>query len=144
MAFSMNGQRKGPMAEINVTPLVDVMLVLLIIFMVTAPMMQEGVSVDLPETSGSPITQNQQQKEVIISVTKGGKIHLNEKEVQESNLLTSLKEITQNKLNRDVYLRADKSVEYGTVVRIIGTLKRAGITNLGMITTPERGPTRGK
>ena len=144
MAFSMNGQRKGPMAEINVTPLVDVMLVLLIIFMVTAPMMQEGVSVVLPEASGSPITQNQQQKEIIISVTKGAKIHLNEKEVQESNLLTSLKEITQGKLKQEVYLRADTSVEYGAVVRIIGMLKSAGVTNLGMITTPERGPTRDK
>lgn len=144
MAFSMNGQRKGPMAEINVTPLVDVMLVLLIIFMVTAPMMQEGVSVVLPKASGSPITQSQQQKEIIISVTKGGKIHLNEKEVQESNLLDSLKKATQDNPNREVYLRADTSVAYGTVVRIIAALKGAGVSNLGMITTPERGPTRDK
>ena len=144
MAFSLNSQRKGPMAEINVTSLVDGMLVLLIIFMVTAPMMQEGVSVVLPESEGSPITQNEQEKDIIISVTRGGKIYLNEKEVPERNLLTSLKEATQGKLNRDIYLRADKVVEYGTVVRIIGALKSAGITNLGMITTPERGPARDK
>ncbi len=144
MAFNMHGERKTPMAEINVTPLVDVMLVLLIIFMVTAPMMQEGVSVDLPQAKGAPIDQKARPEEIVISVTSGGNIHVNEKPVPEGGLINTITEKTKESPSQEVYLRADKTVPYGTVVRIIGELKSAGVTNLGMITTPQLEPPSSK
>jgi len=137
MAFSLNTDRKAAMSEINVTPLVDVMLVLLIIFMVTAPMMQEGVSVELPQAKGAPIEKEQHAEEIIISVSDKGNVFINEVPVKEENLPARVAEATKDKPRREVYLRADKTVPYGTVVRIMGALKTAGIANLGMITTPQ-------
>ncbi|MGO8882022.1 MAG: protein TolR [Desulfomonilaceae bacterium] len=137
MAFSLNRSNRAPMADINVTPLVDVMLVLLIIFMVTAPMLQEGVSVELPAAKGEPIEKAQQRDEVIISVSGAGSIYVNDKAVTEDQLATVVVDATKDKPNRDVFLRADKTVPYGVVVRIMASLKTAGIANLGMITTPQ-------
>jgi biopolymer transport protein TolR len=137
MAFSMNTNRRAVMSEINVTPLVDVMLVLLIIFMVTAPMMQEGVSVELPQAKGAPLAKEQQKDEIVISVSGQGQIFVNEAAVTEEKLPQTIIEATKDRPNRDVYLRADKTVPYGAVVRIMGALKSAGIANLGMITTPQ-------
>ncbi len=137
MAFSLNRSNRAPMADINVTPLVDVMLVLLIIFMVTAPMLQEGVSVELPTAKGEPIEKAQQRDEVIISVSGAGSIYVNDKAVTEDQLATVVLDATKDKPNRDVFLRADKTVPYGVVVRIMASLKTAGIANLGMITTPQ-------
>ncbi|MHB8202258.1 MAG: protein TolR [Desulfomonilaceae bacterium] len=137
MAFSLNRSNRAPMADINVTPLVDVMLVLLIIFMVTAPMLQEGVSVELPAAKGEPIEKAQQRDEVIISVSGAGSIYVNDKAVTEDQLATVVLDATKDKPNRDVFLRADKTVPYGVVVRIMASLKTAGIANLGMITTPQ-------
>ncbi len=137
MAFSMSPNRRTAMAEINVTPLVDVMLVLLIIFMVTAPMMQEGVSVELPQAKGEPLAKEQQEKEVVIAVSGKGDIFVNEAAVQEEKLPEKILEATKDRPSRQVYLRADKTVPYGTVVRIMGALMNAGITNLGIITTPQ-------
>ncbi|MDR3603681.1 MAG: protein TolR [Syntrophaceae bacterium] len=137
MAFSLNRSNRAPMADINVTPLVDVMLVLLIIFMVTAPMLQEGVSVELPSAKGEPIEKAQQRDEVIISVSGAGSIYVNDKAVTEDQLATVVVDATKDKPNRDVFLRADKTVPYGVVVRIMASLKTAGIANLGMITTPQ-------
>ncbi len=137
MAFSMNRQSRSPMSEINVTPLVDVMLVLLIIFMVTAPMLQEGVSVELPQAKGTPLEKVQQNNEIIISVSGNGDIFVNEKKTTESQLAELILQLTKDKPNREVFLRADKNVSYGAVVRIMGNLKNAGVTNLGMITTPQ-------
>jgi biopolymer transport protein TolR len=125
------------MSEINVTPLVDVMLVLLIIFMVTAPMMQEGVSVELPQAKGKPLEKQPQTEEVVIAVSGQGNIFVNEMAVQEDNLPEKILEAMKNSSSREVYLRADKTVPYGTVVRIMGALKNAGIANIGMITTPQ-------
>jgi biopolymer transport protein TolR len=125
------------MSEINVTPLVDVMLVLLIIFMVTAPMLQEGVSVELPQAKGTPLEKVQQNNEIIISVSGNGDIFVNEKKTTESQLAELILQLTKDKPNREVFLRADKNVSYGAVVRIMGNLKNAGVTNLGMITTPQ-------
>jgi biopolymer transport protein TolR len=124
------------MAEINVTPLVDVMLVLLIIFMVTAPMLQEGVSVELPRAQGKALEKKPDVKEMVISISGKGAVYLNEETVDESRLPVILKEAVEKNPRQEIYLRADKSVPYGTVVRIIGSLKAAGINNLGMITTP--------
>jgi biopolymer transport protein TolR len=137
MAFSMHTGRRAAMSEINVTPLVDVMLVLLIIFMVTAPMMQEGISVDIPQAKGSPIAKEQQTTEIIIAVSKTGNIFVNDVPIQEDKLTEKILEATRDNPKRDIYLRADKTVPYGTVVRIMGALKTAGIANLGMITTPQ-------
>lgn len=144
MAFSMNSNKRTAMSEINVTPLVDVMLVLLIIFMVTAPMMQEGVSVDLPQAKGTPIEKEQNAGEVIIAVSGPGNVFMNDVPVKEDELQSRIVEAIKAGPAREVYLRADRSVPYGTVVRIMALLKDAGITNLGMITTPqeERAPTR--
>lgn len=137
MAFSMNKQSRAPMADINVTPLVDVMLVLLIIFMVTAPMMQEGVSVELPQAKGNPLDKAQPNEEIIISVGGSGEIFVNEKKTTENQLADVILQSLKDKPGREVFLRADKSVQYGTVVRIMGNLKAAGVANLGMITTPQ-------
>jgi biopolymer transport protein TolR len=140
MGFHISTSKKAAMSEINVTPLVDVMLVLLIIFMVTAPMMQEGVSVDLPQAKGTPIAREQHSEEVVISVSGTSSIFVNDVAVPESELTDKVLEATQKDSSRDVYLRADKTVPYGVVVRIIAALKSAGVTNLGMITTPMEQP----
>lgn len=137
MAFSMNKSSRAPMSEINVTPLVDVMLVLLIIFMVTAPMLQEGVSVELPQAKGAPLEKVQQNDEVIISMSGNGEIFVNEKKTSEAQLADLILQSLKDRPSREVFLRADKNVPYGAVVRIMGNLKSAGVTNLGMITTPQ-------
>jgi biopolymer transport protein TolR len=137
MAFRTNGNGRQAMSEINVTPLVDVMLVLLIIFMVTAPMMQEGISVDLPQAKGQEITRKPDVQELIISVSHGGKIFVNENEIAEDKLAQHILEQEKKSKSTNVYLRADKSVPYGTVVRIMAALRGAGISNLGMITTAQ-------
>ncbi|MBI5248474.1 MAG: protein TolR [Desulfomonile tiedjei] len=144
MAFSTNSGNKTAMSEINVTPLVDVMLVLLIIFMVTAPMMQEGVSVDLPQAKGAPLVKEQHVEDIVISVSGPGNIFVNDVQVQEDKLAERIIEATKDRTSRDVYLRADKSVPYGVVVRIMGSLKSAGITNLGIITTAQEDSAKAK
>jgi biopolymer transport protein TolR len=136
MAFSMSSNKRTAMAEINVTPLVDVMLVLLIIFMVTAPMMQEGVSVELPQAGGAPLSKEQQNQEVVIAVSGQGNIFVNDLAVQEDKLPEKILEATKDNPSREVYLRADQSVPYGTVVRIMAALKSAGIATLNIITRP--------
>ena len=138
MAFSMNSPRKTAMSEINVTPLVDVMLVLLIIFMVTAPMMQEGVTVELPQAKGNSLAKEQETAPIVIAVSDKGNIYVDEAPVSEASLPEKILEATKDRASKEVYLRADKSVPYGTVVRIMGALKSAGVAHLGMITTPQQ------
>jgi biopolymer transport protein TolR len=122
------------MSEINVTPLVDVMLVLLIIFMVTAPLMQQGVQVDLPQTQAQYVQEDQQK--VILSITKDLKIYIGKTEVPRNQLEEKLMANQKLKTDKEIYLQADRVIPYGFVVDIMATLKRAGIEQVGMLTEP--------
>jgi len=140
MAFSIQTNRKTAISEINVTPLVDVMLVLLIIFMVTAPMLEQNVSVDLPQAKGEPLAREESRDKIVVSVSSQGSIYVNDVSVAEDKLGEKIVEATTSNPSQPVYLRADRTVIYGTVIRIMVALKAAGIPNVGMITTPEEEP----
>jgi biopolymer transport protein TolR len=124
-----------PLSEINVTPFVDVMLVLLIIFMVTAPMMQQGIDVDLPETT----TQNLriQDEPLVLTVKKGGEYFLGRREIPEAELSDKLAAILRGLDRKEIFLRADKGARYGAVVKALAAARQAGATKLGMVTEPE-------
>jgi biopolymer transport protein TolR len=122
------------LSEINVTPLVDVMLVLLIIFMVTAPMLHEGLDVNLPEVQGEVIAE--ESSYITISINKSGHIYLDTEEVQLGELVFEMKKIRQLWPSKGVLLKADKSVPYGIVVEVMSKLRTAGVENLGMVTEP--------
>ena len=128
------------MSQINVTPFVDVMLVLLIIFMVTAPMMMEGINVSLPEASSKPLAV--EKKPLVISINPDNKIFISNFNVTIENLGEKLKKILDGKTNREVFLKADKNISYGMVVRVMSEIKGAGIENLGMVTLPISEKTR--
>ncbi|MFH2058433.1 MAG: protein TolR [Pseudomonadota bacterium] len=123
------------MSDINVTPFVDVMLVLLIIFMVTAPMMVQGVDVDLPKATSKALKTNEDR--LIISIDNDLQVFINEQVVSVEFLTQKLGAILENLDSKNVYLRADKNVPYGIVVNVISKIKKAGIDSLGMITLPE-------
>lgn len=127
--------RDDLVSEINVTPFVDVMLVLLIIFMVTAPMMVQGVDVNLPRAAAAPL--EEKIEHLVISVRQDGQVYLNEQAVGVDYLTRKLELILIDMGARDVYLRADKDVPYGRVVDIMARIKKAGVTTLGMVTLPE-------
>jgi TolR protein len=120
------------MSEINVTPLVDVMLVLLIIFMVTAPLLQQGIDVNLPQAKGKELPT---EERLTISIRKGGVIFLNEMPMQLKELSQKLAAISNK--NPNVFLKSDKDVPYGLVVEVMAEVKEAGIEKLGMITEPK-------
>ena len=122
------------MSEINVTPLVDVMLVLLIIFMVTAPMMMQGVDVSLPEATAEPL--ESEKENLIITVDKDNKVFINDFQVSVDGLGEKLKKILEGRSDREVYLKADKDISYGTVVQVMAEVKGAGVEKLGMVTEP--------
>lgn len=132
----MRGDDKASrfLSEINVTPFVDVMLVLLVIFMVTAPMMQEGVDVNLPQAKGKILPTK--EKRMTITITSKKAIYLNGRKVKLSNLEDKLKKIFKNRTNKELFLRADKVVPYGFVVRTMAVIRGAGIDQLGMVTVP--------
>ncbi|MFH1112615.1 MAG: biopolymer transporter ExbD [Pseudomonadota bacterium] len=140
MAFSMNTNRRAAMSEINVTPLVDVMLVLLIIFMVTAPMMQEGVSVKVPKADGEPLVAQQDAQPVYIGITPDGKISVDGTPAEMSNLVEKIQEARAKNAARGVRLKADTSVPYGIVIQIMAKLRKANIENLEIETAPEEEP----
>jgi biopolymer transport protein TolR len=135
MAFT-SGPKQDPfdhLADINVTPLVDVMLVLLIIFMVTAPMLHQGVAVALPKTQASNLPKSPEDP-IILSITKSGLYYINETPVAHGLLKDRLTAFLRTRKDRTVYLKADKSLPYGTVVETMDLLNRMGIENLGMLT----------
>ena len=134
MAMGGNDDDRGMMAQINVTPLVDVMLVLLVIFMVTAPMMQQGVQVNLPKADTKGMTA--QEDTVIVSVDKSGRIFLNRDEIPAGDLRRKLTELFATRTKKEVFLKADAGVPYGEVVRAMSDIKGAGIERLGMVTEP--------
>ncbi|HEY0622393.1 protein TolR [Sphingomonas sp.] len=131
--------RRAPMADINVTPLVDVMLVLLIIFMVTAPLLTAGVQVNLPESRAKALDQD--AKPVQISIDQQGKLYLDNSEVTEEGLPALLEEISAQRGDDkpQVYLRADLRLEYGKVMRVMGELNRVGLNKVSLVTTPVDG-----
>ena len=135
MGFSTGRSRSGFVSEINVTPMVDVMLVLLIIFMVTAPMMTQGLDVDLPETTAKSLRQNEDP--LIVTLDKTGKITLGKIEVGEALLRQQLTKLFAENSEQPIFLKADKNVAYGVVVNIMAEIKAAGFEKLGMITEPK-------
>lgn len=132
--MTSGGNSKEFMSEINVTPFVDVMLVLLIIFMVTAPMMDQGVEVDLPEVSEAPSLPAKKEP-LVVTVEKGGAISIGKTEIKSVAKLTPvLEQALKGKVDQEVFLEADQKVPYGRVVQVMAAIKRAGVAKLGMVT----------
>jgi biopolymer transport protein TolR len=156
MAFTMNtGGRNGrhgryrPLAEINVTPMVDVMLVLLIIFMVTAPLMTSGVSVDLPKTNAQPL--NSDSEPLTVSIKADGSIFLQEQAIDISDIIAKLQAIAQNNPERRIFVRGDKDLAYGRIMEVMGTITQGGFTKVALLaeqtaapqnSTPQTGATQ--
>ena len=139
------GSRRGsykPLSEINVTPFVDVMLVLLIVFMITAPLLTVGVPVDLPKTKARSIAEAEEP--LVISVNAEGAVFIQDTEVEIENLVPRLKAITENKADTRIYLRGDRNVDYGRVMEVMGTVNLAGFTRVAMITELPKGLNRKK
>ncbi len=124
-----------PMSEINVTPFVDVMLVLLVIFMVTAPLIQQGLEVELPKTQAEGLPSDDDP--LVVSVKQDGSIHVERTAIPLSDLESKLKKIFLTRDQTRVFLRADARVNYGTVAKTLAILRRAGATRIGMVTEPE-------
>ena len=138
MAFSAGdgaSKSRAVMSEINVTPLVDVMLVLLIIFMVTAPMMHQGIDVELPETTGSGRPTREDPFLVVIDQT--GRVLFGERAIGLSELRGKIEAIFQTRRNKEVYIQADRRVEYGTVAFVMAEVKAAGIKQMSLVTLPK-------
>jgi biopolymer transport protein TolR len=134
-----HGRRKAVMAEINVTPMVDVMLVLLIIFMVSAPLLTVGVPLDLPQTQAKSL--DQQKDPLTLSVNLKGQVFLNDTEIPIDDLVTKLKAITDARAGLDerIFVRGDKKVDYGTVMKVMGRLSAAGFRRVALVTEVEQG-----
>ncbi len=134
-----SGERRSRtvLSEINVTPLVDVMLVLLIIFMITAPMMQQGLEVELPETANSGVSTSDEP--FIIVINKDRSVSFGNSKVQMNEVQKKLRAIFETRKNKQVYIQADKSVDYGTVAQTMGEVRAAGIFSVGLITLPKAG-----
>ena len=137
MGSNKGGSGRVTMSEINVTPMVDVMLVLLIIFMVTAPLIQQGVKVNLPEAKAAPV--EAAEKKLVLSIDAQRRIYIGEAEVPVGELEKKLASNAKAQADKELYLHADRDVPYGVVVDVMAAAQRAGITNVGMITDPAAG-----
>ena len=135
---SGNGRRYRPMAEINVTPLVDVMLVLLIIFMVAAPLMTVGVPIDLPETKAKEM--NSDTKPITVSINKEGQVYLGEEtetSIPLDEIVPKLQAIAKAGAEERIFVRGDATADYGTIMKVMGLLNNAGYKNIGLVTLQE-------
>lgn len=128
-----NRRRTALIGEINVTPLVDVMLVLLIIFMVTSPMLVSGVTVDLPDSNSNPISG--QDEPLSVTVDRNGNVYIMETQIQVSELIDKLKAITKENYSTRIFVRGDKNVSYGEVITVVADINAAGFTKVALITT---------
>ena len=128
-------RRHSPMHEINVTPFVDVMLVLLIIFMVTAPLLTSGVPLELPEVKGQQLQANKEP--LTISVQKDGKVYIQETQVQLNDIAAKLKAIAKGGHDEPIFVRGDKGIDYGTVMRVMGRIKQGGFNKVSLVTEVE-------
>ena len=141
-AFGKRRHRRNPvMSEINVTPMVDVMLVLLIVFMVAAPLLTVGVPIDLPQTQASSLDQADKEP-LAVSVNTDGKVFLQNTEIELEALVPKLQAIAQTRGGNDerIYVRGDKTVDYGTVMKVMGRLSAAGFRRVALVTEVEQGP----
>jgi biopolymer transport protein TolR len=136
MAFGGGGDSRRPMTDINVTPLVDVMLVLLIIFMVTAPLIQSGVKVDLPKASAQQMEHSEEK--LVLTITRDRRVLLGNTEIPPAELETKLRTNARIQKDKELYLHADRSLPYGQVVEIMAVARRAGVESVGLITEPEK------
>ena len=134
MAFG--GDSRRAMTDINVTPLVDVMLVLLIIFMVTAPLIQSGVKVDLPRASAQQMEHSEEK--LVLRITRDRRVYIGEVEIAGGDLEAKLRTNARVQKDKELYLQADRSLPYGSVVEIMAVARRAGVESLGMITEPDK------
>ena len=133
-SFSSRSGARKEMSDINVVPLVDVMLVLLIIFMVTAPMLTQGVDVNLPKTSAKALSGDEER--LVLTVDANSRVFIGKQPVEFNRLSSVLKQIVSQRTDRQVYFRADRSVPYGFVMKVIAEVRNSGIEKLGMVTEP--------
>jgi biopolymer transport protein TolR len=132
-SHSSSGRKKNQlMSEINVTPLVDVMLVLLVIFMITAPMMISGINVDLPDTRSAPLKGHDEP--LTVSIDKNGDIYIVDTKIAENELVDKLKAITEAKMDTRIFVRGDRSLSYGKIMSVVGEINAAGFSKVALIT----------
>ena len=134
MAFNLKRSEREPMSEINVTPFVDVMLVLLIIFMVTAPLLTVGVQVDLPETSADTLPE--ESEPLTLTINSKGEVFIQETKIEYDNLIKKILAVSNNRTDTRIYVRGDKTINYGRVLEVMGTLSGAGFSKVALISEP--------
>lgn len=132
-----NYKSEAMLSEINVTPMVDVMLVLLIVFMVSAPLMQQGIQVDLPKTKSPSLTE--QEKPVVIVVTQNGSVEINKNVIPPLQVTDKLRAIFEKRDKKEIFIQADKTIPYGTVATVMAQAQAAGIHRIGLVTEPKSG-----
>ena len=134
MAFNLKRSKKEPMSEINVTPFVDVMLVLLIIFMVTAPLLTVGVQVDLPESSADTLPEDTEPR--TLTINSKGEIFIQETKVEYEKIIAKILAVSNNRTDTRIFVRGDKTINYGRVLEIMGMLSGSGFTKVALISEP--------
>ena len=134
MAFNLKRSEREPISEINVTPFVDVMLVLLIIFMVTAPLLTVGVQVDLPETSADTLPE--ESEPLTLTINSKGEVFIQETKIEFNNLIKKILAVSNNRTDTRIYVRGDKTINYGRVLEVMGKLSGSGFTKVALISEP--------
>ena len=132
MAFKLNRSKNEPMSEINVTPFVDVMLVLLIIFMITAPLLTTGIKVNLPKSTANQISEKKEP--ITITINKKGDIYLQNKKMDTKKLINKLSELKKQDKDLKIYIRGDRDINYGKIMKIMGEINRAGFKKVALVT----------